>query len=390
MDGEEAMASIYDLDERAAALELPSSASNESAASDCGKQNGDATPNDSSAEQSSANEDIDWKELPSTYEEILERCPLDPASCYYPLYLVQGLTIRKMGRFIHHEEALSQGLLRKVIRVEDGKYSNRIMVLAPEKKGGKEELVFDTQMYFISHRWSCPNMVPEEAHPDDAENSKLRALCRIVEKRNFMWFDYLCIPQRNPELQVLAIQSLPFYAHCSARFSALHNGEEGKDIYLSRLWCQTEIIASKIPIRLPNFNIQWIGAPFRGTLYDIRPFDRKGFHTPDANRKSLLDIGMIRDPSTCQLTDPNDMIKLLPLLEFAIKEFEDFLEWDASSSAQRRKTRTFGSGIYRMDEDPGRKKIEGGGIGTRDIIDLKCKLESGVDCIERSLCALKS
>ena len=122
---------------------------------------------------------------PLPAESLADRYPLDPTKYYYPLYLVQGLTARKMTRFMHHEDALREGLLRKVERVEDGRFSNRVLYLEPTKKGGKEEQVFDTQMYFISHRWLSPSLNPEEAHPDDADNAKLRALCRIVEKKKF-------------------------------------------------------------------------------------------------------------------------------------------------------------------------------------------------------------
>ena len=84
---------------------------------------------------------------PLPAESLADRYPLDPTKFYYPLYLVQGLTARKMTRFMHHEDALREGLLRKVERVEDGRFSNRVLYLEPTKKGGKEEQVFDTQMY---------------------------------------------------------------------------------------------------------------------------------------------------------------------------------------------------------------------------------------------------
>ena len=42
--------------------------------------------------------------------------PLDPTTCYYPLYLVQGSAARDLlgGRLVPHEVALERGLLRKV------------------------------------------------------------------------------------------------------------------------------------------------------------------------------------------------------------------------------------------------------------------------------------
>jgi len=320
-----------------------------------------------------------------TFEELADRYPLNPTTCYYPLYIVQGLTARKISRLIPHEEALGLGLLRKVLRVEDGKFSNRVLILEPTKKGAPVERIFDTDLYFMSHRWLSPSLNVDEAHPDDPDNSKLRALCRIVEKRKFFWFDFLCIPQRNPDLQLRAIQSLPFYTHCSARFRSLHYGAEGKDVYLSRLWCQAEIISSKLPVRMPHFNAQWLSGGLRGTMFDIRPFDGKGFHTPEAHRESPVSISLIQDLTDCQLTNPQDMRKILPLLNFAIKEFEELLAWDALDSGTRRKLRTFGAGIYRIDDDPMRAKMKSGGVTTSDIRALISKLRAGVEGITKKL-----
>jgi hypothetical protein len=154
---------------------------------------------------------------------------------------------------------------------------------------------------------------------------------------------------------------------------------------LSRLWCQAEIIASKLPLRLPHFNIQWIGQQIRGGMFDIRPFDGQGFHSPSANRKSCVGLDSIIDPSTCNLTNPNDMRKILPLLLFAIKEFEEFLLWDASDAAYRCQTKTFGNGIHRMDDDPCRKDLPSGGISSGDIREVLRKLKNGVDVIHRNL-----
>ena len=340
---------------------------------------------------------------------INERFPLNPKKAYYPLYVVQGATLHKLKRMVPHEEALKAGLLRRVLRVEDGKFSNRVLILKPLKKGGKEEAVFDTHYFFISHRWMSPSLNPDEAHPDDQNNTKLRGLKLIMNVKKYFWMDYLCIPQRNPSKQILAIQSLPYYAHCSARFSAIHVKEEGRDVYLSRLWCQAEIIASTLPLRMPYFNIQWVGK--RGLFYDIRPLEQggAGFHAKESNRVTGLELDHIRSPKECGVTDPRDCQKLLPLLHFAIEEWEAFLAWDALDYHERCRTKTFGKGKYRIDETPsdGRtflgnygkqeycessstaQRHSNGKITSADIRALIEKLKSGVAHIEQGLTDLK-
>mmetsp|Transcript_60387 Transcript_60387/g.82854 ORF Transcript_60387/g.82854 Transcript_60387/m.82854 type:complete len:80 (+) Transcript_60387:362-601(+) len=76
------------------------------------------------------------------------------------------------------------------------------------------------------------------------------------------------------------------------------------------------------------------------------------------------------------------MRKLLPLPQFAIKAF---LAWEALDAAERRKTKAFGSGKYRLDEDPGRRRLEGGGIGTAEIREVISKLLRGVVVLQKSL-----
>lgn len=78
---------------------------------------------------------------------------------------------------------------------------------------------------------------------------------------------------------------------------------------------QAEVIASKIPLRLPFFEAAWLHG--RGMFRDISA-DSSG----SQGRLDKILITDIRDPATCSLTDPSDASKLKPLLEFAAKEIE--------------------------------------------------------------------
>ena len=269
--------------------------------------------------------------------------------------------------------------------------------------------VFDSQMFFISHRWLQPSLNPDEAHPDDESNSKLKAIINMVGPFQFFWIDFMCAPQRDPEAQFRAIQSLPFYVHCSARFSSLLVGDEGKEVYLDRLWCQAEIIASKLPLRLPHFQVSWLAAPLRGKFIFIEPDPEDAIKSQDPaspqmkvpatavlasarlrnakrkHSKNAINFAHIRDPSTCSITVPSDMEKILPLLKFSIGEYEALLDWDKTSTWNRRKTKTFGQGKYRIDDDPDC----GTAVTTEKIRNLIKSLVRGVESIERRLALMQ-
>eukprot|EP01045_Picozoa_sp_COSAG04_P024783 COSAG04_NODE_3148_length_3121_cov_2.309398_2_plen_372_part_00 len=143
-----------------AAAERAAAEAEEDSEEDEGPCPGDATSSDSEDEdeaeaeaQPEAEADASESAHHGSYADDLNaRFPLSATNAYFPMYVVQGSVLRKLKRLVPHEEAQAQGLLRKVVRVEDGEKSNRVLVLAPIRKGGQEERVFDTQYYFISHR----------------------------------------------------------------------------------------------------------------------------------------------------------------------------------------------------------------------------------------------
>ena len=168
-------------------------------------------------------------------EDAAAKYPLNPETCYYTMYVVASQALKKLTRLTHHEDALAKGLLTEVVRVEDGKYSNKKLFLRQDA-GGELKEISDEHLYFFSHRWMSPSLDPELAHPDDKHNTKLRAMKRIVGPKRYCWLDYMCVPQRNPVAQLRAIQSLPFYSHCAGRFTALVYGAQGKAEYLERMF----------------------------------------------------------------------------------------------------------------------------------------------------------
>jgi hypothetical protein len=298
--------------------------------------------------------------------------PLDPTKCYFPMYVVSGATLGKLSKLPHHEQALQDGNLIEVDRVEEGMYSNKRIFLRGKGRGadGKRKPskeIADTMLYFFSHRWLRPSLDPELAHPDDESNTKLRALKSIMSPKKYFWIDYMCIPQRNARKQLLAIQSLPYYVHASARFTALVHGAKGKEEYLSRAWCQAELIASKLPIKMPRWEVAWLHG--RGMFRDISQ-EKKG----KEERLEKILLGDIRDPSKCMLTDPADAGKLASLLKFAAGELDALIEWDASPD--RGSTQTYGRGKTSIDEDA---ECRQRGISRAVIASLAERLKNAIE-----------
>jgi len=107
-----------------------------------------------------------------------------------------------------------------------------------------------TKVLFVSHRWLQLN------HPDDQNNSKLRGIQRLLSNLElpeieFIWMDYLCIPQEDLGAQLTAISSLPYYVRRCYDFVMVigtDNPEATFETYLSRGWCRLERFAAASPM----------------------------------------------------------------------------------------------------------------------------------------------
>ena len=273
-----------------------------------------------------------------------EVVPVSFDEALYPMYVVHGSVLRGLERLPHHEEALKAGLLQRVSRVEtEGRKSNKLLHIESRKRGDAAAAVLGTEVTFISHRWLTPHRDPALAHPDDEANTKLRALKSFVTPKKYAWIDYLCVPQRKKRAKLRAIASLPYYCRCCERFTALVDGKAGRDEYLSRTWCQVELLMSKLPERLPQWRAAWMHT--RGRVWDYSG------ESSGQERCSALLLDALRDLGDCALTVAADAAAIAPLLRFAERELSALLEFDAATRQERAARREFGGGETRIDED---------------------------------------
>jgi len=104
---------------------------------------------------------------------------------------------------------------------------------------------------FISHHWLT------QAFPDynNIKIQGIQAMLEILTSIEYIWLDYLCIPQKATESEkCLAINSLPYYVSLCSAFVVIHGVSnqfnlEQQDkaslaVYFSRGWCRLECLAA--------------------------------------------------------------------------------------------------------------------------------------------------
>jgi len=146
----------------------------------------------------------------------------------FPFFVCPVPNLRKLTGFIKFEEARK----RQILRVLTSGKNNRVL--------------------FASHKWLRPG---NPGHPDDSTGSKFQQLIDIVNNDQFslleyVWVDYLCVPQEDQKPQQNAINSLPYYVSQCSSFVMLCCSQSGTgearfdlatiDKYNSSGWCRLE------------------------------------------------------------------------------------------------------------------------------------------------------
>lgn len=125
----------------------------------------------------------------------------------YPCYVIALSDLCELDEICCHED-----LLKK----------KKLKILSPRSR--RPSCAFT---YFISHNWD------QDDFPDNPCNTKLRWLKQLRSHLNlkddsevWLWWDYISIPQKNRERQILAISSIVYYVHLCSRFLPLVRDED--------------------------------------------------------------------------------------------------------------------------------------------------------------------
>jgi hypothetical protein len=206
----------------------------------------------------------------------------------FPMFVVRCADVLELSSPLpQHEELLSRGLLLEVEELDDRLGTFQLyrtdsigqrgsLVRAGDEQAGRsgsgqsdgetaaaaagEPLQYSRNRFIaVSHQWlrPSPNAVAgTPAHPDSADGVKLKALKqhlgRAVDADNFLWMDYISIPQApgSRVQQMLAIRSIPTYFMYSTTMLVLATAASFFDLddgYLSRGHCLLELATARLP-----------------------------------------------------------------------------------------------------------------------------------------------
>merc|ERR1712136_117906 len=165
-------------------------------------------------------------------------------SLSYPMTLVDAHDFLNMLAWECHEEWRDRGKLTMLDTLEEVHKFKELNIIV-----------------FISHQWLG------HSQPDSRDRVQMRVMqralssvCKKSEKRVYVWGDYLCVAQRHPECQTMAVAALPVYVSVMNLFiicapDAVHQDTGltcGLATYSQRGWCRMEMLSKAAGSGLSN------------------------------------------------------------------------------------------------------------------------------------------
>jgi len=175
-------------------------------------------------------------QLRATLEARLQDCRACLSSLSHPMHLVRADLFIACKHLTEHETLRDQELLTTLDDLQS----------IDDFRSTKNYIII-----FLSHQW-LGWMHPDPRGAQWAIMQQTVAFIAHQSRRHleecWVWVDYCGIPQRNPSVQQLAIDSLPIYAYNSDFFIIVapkaihHDTREEQDLhsYNGRMWCRAE------------------------------------------------------------------------------------------------------------------------------------------------------
>ncbi|KAL1529634.1 hypothetical protein AB1Y20_000576 [Prymnesium parvum] len=168
----------------------------------------------------------DWKKVQEAIESIHKP--------QYPMVMVKFSTMKQLGKFVKHEDLRNAGQAICYDTVEELRTLSRY-----------------SPVVFISHQWlgySTPDPNNDHFRATVEACEKLCQAQHVDPEDLLVWIDYMSIPQKLQNTQLLAIHSLAIYARCCRYFiivapQVLHADSQlecSPATYLKRGWCRLE------------------------------------------------------------------------------------------------------------------------------------------------------
>ena len=160
-------------------------------------------------------------------------------------YVITLKTFKELQGFVKFEEALERNLIKKIDIDTDLEFFG-----------------YDSfNCLFVSHKWA-------EMRPDSPDNAIFRQVSKKLKEEGdptleYIWFDYMCVPQEDPVAQQQMLLSIPLIVRTS-QVAPFFIDESYKVPYRASVWCQLEYMAVLVD------GEQTLYTPGRGwTIYDI-------------------------------------------------------------------------------------------------------------------------
>eukprot|EP00732_Lithocolla_globosa_P003573 Lithocolla_globosa_v1_NODE_2925_length_1821_cov_26.362401.p1 type:complete len:425 gc:universal NODE_2925_length_1821_cov_26.362401:1413-139(-) len=177
----------------------------------------------------------------------------------YPMYVISQANLTNLSRLISHEEALKQGLLFQVLPAKTEQLGWYRLVDGHGQELGRAKP--SDCFVGISHHWlTVEDTKADKKVPDDENNTKLQSLKYLIENKSdiftvedkryvpeYLWIDFLCVPQNNRDLQIKAILSLPSYLKVVYNFVAIVSDPDDLKLYQGRSFCLLECWLHRTP-----------------------------------------------------------------------------------------------------------------------------------------------
>ena len=238
---------------------------------------------------------------------------------HYPCFVIPLSKVQALNEIITHEDAMARNLLEELTPT----------TLAPSC----------AYTFFISQNWENRNS------PDNNEGTKLKWLKNMkthlkvnADNECWIWWDLICVPQHNRELQKKAIASLAYYATLCSRFIPLvRDRKEWEKLYedrssfdqsqstlpagtletyLRRGWCRVELIAALCPKRFKSSGV------FRPGPLNLR--FRYHQNPNEAGAGPRITASDLLDPRAADFTNPDDSNVCEPVIYRLCQEYDAY------------------------------------------------------------------
>ena len=269
-------------------------------------------------------------------------------SMLFPMFLIRGSTIKTFSRIPKHEDIrhlliqvsfkyvpLGVNRYRRAQQNFEPEFSHVDMqyIILPILSDGKILKPW-LRIVFISHSWLSHRSLQgaRESHPDNDNNAKLSQLKELVRDNDYVLFDYMSFPQCDFSKQGDAIKSLLGYVYHCSEFWTLTLSHEHFQRYLTRGWCQLELLAALCPTATKkvehfsrNDSYTSSAAPLETNnssenYTSACPRAKNFVQTP--GEQISLDSKFILPPSSCIFSVPSDIVPCLSVADSILEQFK--------------------------------------------------------------------